>query len=76
MLLLSVLFIRAISVKRNIYSLEQLATLYFRTGRVDESLGLFEEIETMAPNTTETLIRYVSAVQPFLNDRFPSVIFR
>ena len=53
-------FSRAVSIHRDLDSLEKLAHLYYHTGRVKESLTLYEEIETHYSNTTETLYRYVS----------------
>ena len=53
-------FSRAVSIHRDLDSLEKLAHLYYHTRRMKESSTLYEEIETHYPNTTETLYRYVS----------------
>jgi hypothetical protein len=50
---------RALTIRRDVNTLEQLAILYYTAGRTMEALAVYDDIEKLNENSTETLVRHV-----------------
>ncbi|XP_060586421.1 protein O-mannosyl-transferase TMTC1-like isoform X2 [Ruditapes philippinarum] len=57
-----VLLKRALTIRRDVNTLEQLAILYYTAGRTMEALAVYDDIEKLNENSTETLVRHAKVV--------------
>ncbi|XP_045195212.2 protein O-mannosyl-transferase TMTC1-like isoform X2 [Mercenaria mercenaria] len=57
-----VLLKQAIDTRRDVSAMEELAVLYYSSGRTRESLALYDDIEKQNGNSTETVVRHAKIV--------------